>query len=1050
MCYSLIHLTNESYKVNYRTIKNTFQKFDEDFNLSACFYIPEVQKVMHKRNESLATYMRVSDVLSESFKFFEKIFYENGGKQMPIRFAESFSVINSVCYIVDQRLYSNLKIFHDENMNIKLFVNSQSINYTHPHFVFLIRNTTVFHLIRISKTVSEYMGKPYDDCEAKWTDKYQKNYTTYSRFECFNNCLKRKKKYFLYLYKNDEHDYLNFSEIYFNKKDKVDCLKECQKFNCLLETYMAVRNDKFETIVNHGLAFPVIINIHFCLQVDDFIHLFFKFINRFFFAIKFLGLIALFLNISVNETFPYLLDASTSHINQKFKKSKEKFEKIFYHLKIALTIINLATLTFISSLLIIDYISQVRNPIYSTVSNFEYLESISVIICVPVKFLIAFDYQNLTYHELEYLTNDINHKFIKNIYLSYGSQENEIDYFYSSKVYFKNDEFESYNGTRFSRCFRIEVSKKEALYRSLLTIGVLVIELKGIESYKINIYVVEKNDEFNSNQKCVDRRFKILKLVTTLSEESKDSNCFYYSSLNLKCKSRTSCLSACRLENYLEIHDKLLSNELIDKDLLDRPISNYNFTDHRDEEIYTKCLNKYKKNDCKMTNFLPSFKSQMMYDDRIEINLMWENVAIKYYDYEIGKLLINILNIGDIFFGLNLIRLSKTFFLVLRRVRILSIDFNGMYQKVIFVICSFGFILHSFVIFRDIIFSDLFCSGYFTNTANNQLPDLCFCFTYDQSKIQPDYLLTGKYLDELTGHIKFETIFKQIFYISENKENVFFNMTNYKESADFEFSIFFYLEMKCLVISPKLLFSEADFLFERHMYPIKIFLTDYAKNQTIFFISKKKDSKEMNEIYKFIFKEDELHTNKYLVNIVSIKLKSNDLFKYIKSPLNLIIGETDTSKISEYLKNMEYITKTKYGFLTTYFPLGSQNFKYIVDNILFNQYYYQVQKPIDLYYPINENYEREIYNTYVQISTVINEDSQPEIEFAPSNNIQQTVCKSANNYATLIQSILNSASLWLNVCILDAHIYISKLVYLFKFCYKKLHLLKSSFHLGLV
>lgn len=117
-----------------------------------------------------------------------------------------------------------------------------------------------------------------------------------------------------------------------------------------------------------------------------------------------------------------------------------------------------------------------------------------------------------------------------------------------------------------------------------------------------------------------------------------------------------------------------------------------------------------------------------------------------------------------------------------------------------------------------------------------------------------------------------------------------------------------------------------------------------------------------------------------------------------------------------------------------------------IDQQLFQQYYLQVQNVSDNFLPISNDSKRNIYHKYITEvdltgSRIFKFTNNPELEFTISFFTQRVGFYREDNTAKLIQSILNSLSLWLNYCLLDTFIFIYKLlILLFKlhFYLKKL------------
>lgn len=137
----------------------------------------------------------------------------------------------------------------------------------------------------------------------------------------------------------------------------------------------------------------------------------------------------------------------------------------------------------------------------------------------------------------------------------------------------------------------------------------------------------------------------------------------------------------------------------------------------------------------------------------------------------------------------------------------------------------------------------------------------------------------------------------------------------------------------------------------------------------------------------------------------------------------MFLPEVPINEAGAYLNNMQTIFKDQFNLNTRAIPFYDFDDSEIDDD-LFEQLYLQVQNQTDHNYPHNRNCEFQSYSSYqTQMWSDIN---HPTLEFYASPFIQRTVISNADNFGKLIQSILNSLSLWVDLSILDINLYISK------------------------
>ena len=105
---------------------------------------------------------------------------------------------------------------------------------------------------------------------------------------------------------------------------------------------------------------------------------------------------------------------------------------------------------------------------------------------------------------------------------------------------------------------------------------------------------------------------------------------------------------------------------------------------------------------------------------------------------------------------------------------------------------------------------------------------------------------------------------------------------------------------------------------------------------------------------------------------------------------------------------------------------------------------FQVQNVSDHLNPVSLNYKQKTALIYGQRTFESNENDA-DFKYSLTFTARQTELTNEDNYAKLVQSILNALSLWLGICILDLFIYLNKLLNLIK----KFHLLLIQYRIYL-
>lgn len=155
--------------------------------------------------------------------------------------------------------------------------------------------------------------------------------------------------------------------------------------------------------------------------------------------------------------------------------------------------------------------------------------------------------------------------------------------------------------------------------------------------------------------------------------------------------------------------------------------------------------------------------------------------------------------------------------------------------------------------------------------------------------------------------------------------------------------------------------------------------------------------------------------------------------------------EVPINEASVYLNSMQDLFKSKFKLNTRAIPFYHFDDAEI-DDELFDQLFLQIQNQTDYYYPHNRNSDFQIYSSY---HTEMWRDNQGFVyhstfEFYPSMFIQRTVISNDDNWGKLIQSILNSLSIFVDLSILDINLYVSKTLNSIALLYDVLRSLKRK------
>ena len=193
------------------------------------------------------------------------------------------------------------------------------------------------------------------------------------------------------------------------------------------------------------------------------------------------------------------------------------------------------------------------------------------------------------------------------------------------------------------------------------------------------------------------------------------------------------------------------------------------------------------------------------------------------------------------------------------------------------------------------------------------MPNLIFCFKFDENKIDPNRKLTPAYLDELTKDLNLG-FFQNVTFFDEKYEKVDYNQLTKNESIKKldEVDWLYFRDLKCFE------FKFLPIKNNKYLYLLKqrriaivnfnhsAILNYYNSNSSFdfYFINKKQNTSELNGIDKIEFKTNK--SSKRLVSISSnlIVFKQEDIFGYVKQPLSLFFRTVNLNDTTEYIQEL--------------------------------------------------------------------------------------------------------------------------------------------------
>ena len=962
---------------------------------------------------------------------------------------ESYIVNDFVCFFGNDSFLNYLEIFNE--FSYKLFTYKVKPTFNSDTLVFDHKYKTPSGIKIVSQRVKKCFNPTHN--------------SSYSPYECLNDCLIEKDRKSNYMYKITEKKPLILKDEIRDINHEKYCYKKCVVSFCGFGVFYSVNTLKTVSIYITSSEVYLDSNANFRLEFISLIFLFFK--------ISFFPLI--------NNLIKLLF---------KVIKKENLSQHLLFKAKLFIFLVSFILAILISLNAIANYVKILKNPIKTETTTFSFLpEVFSLVICVPIQlnlkrknnFTIEQEtnknlFEKYSFKEIENYTNDDLDLILKGIILKRYNQMNEIDFRKLKKVYFKRNEFTSLKLSALSRCFRIEFEIQIIMYSDLVISSEVLIELDEICFYEHDIsfgyynynatenlcgvFILETFASFSSKSFKHENYFKINKKRIKKSTSLFQKNCTDYSTIpEINCQDKQNCIEKCINQEFLKKYDSLTiqNDTVIDKDDIDNNnvLSTILFNKTYDLMIINECKDKFILEDCFYSVFVESYKK--VYRSKIVvINLDFETFELKETESSLPKLLLEILSVEILFFGSNVNAILFSISALLKYL----FKINQKWLKCfIFSFCLIGFCLHSLMIFHSILNAPLIDTGFFEEKNPMSYPDFILCFSFKNLKnfkIEKNIKLTGNHLDSLASNFSFKNIFEKVIYINERDETI--NLKPYSSNPEnpyLKLQTYFVKGSKCFEFLIKIEHKKYEFYFRKDAYPLKIYFKR-EKLKTIsqyVFKSKFRSKFEKNDIFLFdLYKNTSLIT-KYQIKTELTKIKIEDQFKILKNPLSLFDG-SDSKNVDNYLENMRNKFFEEFDRFSLKFPIYEKSFDGQIDDDLFTQFFKQKYSLLNPKNQMNFDSDRYIFINFIQTFYLNKSEAnnQADLELSPIFFNKITYLTNEEGLGRLAISILNVLSLWYNISPIDLHCYFKhlkhfkhfiKVCYPFIFMHKKLIKLKG-------
>ena len=253
--------------------------------------------------------------------------------------------------------------------------------------------------------------------------------------------------------------------------------------------------------------------------------------------------------------------------------------------------------------------------------------------------------------------------------------------------------------------------------------------------------------------------------------------------------------------------------------------------------------------------------------------------------------------------------------------------------------------------------------------------------------------------------------------------------SRFYSSPELELTHFYYLFMKCFKISLKVSYQEEDFFLLQNKTVLSIYLTGLFRNVAqsfTIFLHQQADSSEIGGCFVYKIGKNDKASNivshfSYRVEFELFKIVREDQFELLKDPRRLFQERVQVNDVKTY-EALRKSLKENYNLTTEDFPLD-RDFDAEVDNELFEQH---AKAFTDQATFKSRDFEQNVANTYTNVAYSPYKLLKPDFSFSFSFLVRRVVITNRENYTKLVVSLLNTLSLWLDICVIDMGSWLSR------------------------
>ena len=239
--------------------------------------------------------------------------------------------------------------------------------------------------------------------------------------------------------------------------------------------------------------------------------------------------------------------------------------------------------------------------------------------------------------------------------------------------------------------------------------------------------------------------------------------------------------------------------------------------------------------------------------------------------------------------------------------------------------------------------------------------------------------------------------------------------------------------MKCFEFELKVLFNEKDFYFLPTRNLLGVYFNPefaektYASSWIYFLFRESRTSKQFSNSFYY-----EIKTGKYNVTYELMyerfEIRRDDRFDVLKDLRKLLFESVHIYDATRYLDGLIRTFRDRYGLATKEVMMEVEEHgddRLEIDDDLFKQFF-RAQNQSEQQRPVNENFRQSLYNVFNQYND--NPHKKNGFLFSISLAGRKSTISNSENWSKLIVNILTSMTLWLDVSILQLHVYLNQLI----------------------